>query len=149
MIKHFKQITLYNNIINFKQYWLTHIAVWSFYFCEVCVIILSLYENISEQINLKNGIVPDYIIGFKTYFLINQLIGFILLGVLGIILFILFFIIKLAFKKNFLIKSNFITNNFTYHVFWTFGFYITAIIVICMTIYLISISYEGILWLIK
>ena len=147
MIKNFKKNTLYNNIINLKQYWLSHIAVWSFYFCEICVIILTFYESISEQIDLKNGIVPDYILGFKTYFSINHLLSFILLGLFDIALVIIFFIFKLVFKKKFLIKAKIFTHNNIYHIFWTFGIYITAIIVICMTIYLISISYEGILWL--
>jgi len=147
MIKFLKKITLFNNIINLKQYWLSHIAILSFYFCEICVFILTLIETISEQIDLKNGIVIDYIFGFKTYFLINHLLGFILLGLFDIALLILFFIFKFIFKKNFFIKAKFFTNNHFYHIFWTFGFYITAIVVICMAIYLISISYEGFLWL--
>lgn len=147
MIKKFKHITLYNNIIKLKQYWHSHIAVWSFYFCEICILILTLYESISEQIDLKNGIVPDYIFGFKTYFLINHLLGFILLGLFNIALVIIFFIFKLIFKKIFLIKAKFFTQNNIYHAFWLLGIYITAIIVICITIYLASISYERILWL--
>ena len=145
MIKFFKQITFYNNIINLKLYWLSHIAVWSFYFCEICIYILTLYETISEQIDLINGIVPDYIFGFKTYFLINHLLGFILLGLFDIALVIIFFVFKLVFKKIFLIKAKIFTHNYIYHIFWTFGIYITAITTICMTIYLASISYEGIL----
>ena len=149
MIKFLKQITLYNNIMNLKQYWFSHIAVWSLYFCEVCIFVLTLFETISEQIDLKNGIVPDYVFGFNTYLILNHLLGYILLGFFDIALVILFFIFKLVFKKNFRIKAKFFANNHIYHIFWAFGFYITAIIVICITIYLISISYEGILWLIK
>ena len=129
-----------------QQKW-THIVVAGFYICELCILLLTFYETISEQIDLKNGIVPDYIFGFKTYFLINHLLGFILLGLFDIALVIIFFIFKLIFKKIFLIKAKFFTQNNIYHAFWLLGIYITAIIVICMTIYLASISYEGILWL--
>ena len=110
---------------------------------------LIFIETIFELINLKNGIVPDYIFGFKTYFLINHLLGFILLGFFDIALVILFFIFKFAFKKIFLIKAKIFTHNNIYHIFWTFGIYITAIIIFCTTVYLISISYEGILWLME
>lgn len=142
-----KNMILYNHIIKMKPYWLSHIAVWSFLICEAFIFILTFYETISEQIDLKNGIVPDYILGFNTYFMLNQLIGLMLLGFFLIALFILFLIIKFLFKKNFLIKTNFLTNNFIYHVIWTFGIYATTIIFIFTTIYLVSISYEGILWL--
>lgn len=129
-----------------KQTW-THITVWSFFVCEAFVLILTAYETISEQIDLKNGIVPDYIFGLKTYFLINHLLGFMLLGLFEIILIIIFFIFKLVFKKKFLIKAKCFTHNNIYNYFWTFGFYITAIVTFCMAIYLVSISYEGFLWL--
>ena len=54
-----KNMILYNHIIKMKPYWLSHIAVWSFFGCEILIFILTLYETISEQIDLNNGIIPD------------------------------------------------------------------------------------------
>lgn len=146
--KYIKLITFYSYVIKLKQFLFSHIAVWYFYFCEICVLILTIYETISEQIELKNGITLDYVFGFNTHFLINQLIGFILLGFFEIAIFIIFLLIKFLLKKDFLIKSKILTNNLFYHIIWILGFYITLIISICTIIYLISISHEGILWLI-
>ena len=147
MIKFLKKFTLYDNIIKLKKYWFSHIAVIGLYLCEFCMLILTIYETILEQINLNNGIVPDYVLGFSTYLLLNQLISFIFLGFFEIILFITFIISKFLFKKVFIVKSKFLINNRFYHIIWIFGIYIASIIAICVFLYLIIIAHEGIIWL--
>lgn len=146
MIKILKKITLYNNIIKLKTYWLSHIAVIGLYLSEFCMFILTIYETIIEKIDLNNGIVPDYVLGFNTCLLLNQLIGFILLGFFEITLFIIFFIFKFLFKKAFIVKSQFLMKNHIYHIIWLFGIYMVSIIAFCVFIYLIIIAYEGITW---
>ena len=143
MFERFKNI-----IFKLKQQKWTHIVVAGFYICELCTLLLTFYETISEQIDLKNGIVPDYVFGFNTYLLLNQLIGFILLGFFEIILLIIFFILKFLSKKDFIIKTNFLLNNRIYHITWLLGIYITSIATFCVFIYLIIIAHEGIIWLI-
>ncbi len=147
MIKLLKKIIFYDDIIKFKSFLVSHIAVWSFFVCEICIFILTFYETISEQIDLKNGITPDYIIGVDTYFLINNLIFYMLFGLFTTALFILFYILKTIFKKNLTIKKGFLTDNYIYHKIWLIGIYITLIISFCVFIYLIIISYECINWL--
>ena len=143
-----KKLTLYNQIIKLKSNIFFHVAVWCFYVCEISVFILTLCETIFQKIDIRNGIVPDYILDFSTDFLYNQLIGFMLLGFFEIILFIVFCFLNLSLIKKLLIKSRILNNNVIYHMFWIFGIYITIIIIICTLIYIISISMEGFLWLI-
>ena len=149
MIKFLKIITMYNNIIKLKSYWLSHIAIIVFYLCELCIFIMTIYETIIEQIDLNNGIVPDYVLGFNTYLLLNQLIAVIIFGFFEIILFIIFFISKFLFKKVFIVKSKFLTNNRTYHIFWVLGIYIALIIAFCVFVYLLIIAQDGIIWLLE
>ena len=149
IITYIKKITLYDNIIKLKPYLFSHLVVMSLYLCEFSIFIFTIYETVIEQLDLNNGIIPDYVLGFNTYLLLNQLIGFILLGFFEIIHFFIFFIYKFLFKKIFLFKNKFLTNNFIYHIFWTFGVYITIIIFIFTVLYLISISREGFVWLLN
>ena len=137
-----------NLIYKLKQQKWTHIVVAGFYICELCTLLLTFYETVFEQIDLKNSIVPDYVLGFNTYLILNQLIGFILLGFFEIILLIVFFISKFMLKKEFIIKTNFFINNCIYHIIWLFGICMTSIITFCVFIYLIIITHEGIIWLI-
>ena len=148
MIKLLKKIIFYDEIIKFKSFLISHIAIWSLFVCEICIFILTFFETISEQIDLKNKIALDYILGFKTYFLLNNLIFYMLFGFFTIVLFILFYILKTIFKKNLIIKKGFLTDNYIYHKIWPIGMYITLIISFCVFIYLLTISYEGVKWLV-
>lgn len=146
--KYIKLITFYNYIIKLKPYWISHIAVAVFYIFETFAVALTMYITISELIGLKNGITPDYVLGFNTCFLLSHLIFYMLFGFFTIALFILFYILETKFKKNLIIKKGFLINNYIYHKIWLIGIYITLIISFCIFIYLITISYEGIKWLI-
>ncbi len=148
MIKLLKKIIFYDEIIKFKSFLISHIAIWSLFVCEICIFILTFFEAISEHIDLKNGITPDYILGFNSYFLLNNLIFYMLFGFFTTVLFILFYILKTIFKKNLIIKKGFLTDNYIYHKIWLIGMYITLIISFCVFIYLLTISYEGVKWLV-
>ena len=144
-----KKITFYQQVLKLKSFWISHIAVAGFYICEIFTLILTIFETLNEQYNLKNGIVQDYVFGFKIYFLLNHFLFFMFLGFCEIVLFILFVIIKFILKKDFIIKFKLFTNNTIYNFFWTIGFYVTFIISFCVFIYLIIIMKEGIIWLIE
>ena len=131
-----------------KKYWISHIAIGSFYVCECLILSLTICVTISEQVDLARGIVPDYVLGFNTYLLINHFILLFLLGLAEIILFIIFLFVRLIFRKSFLVNEPFLTTNFIYHIFWTLGFYVTFIITFCVFIYLITITHEGIVWIV-
>ena len=149
MIKFLRQITFYNYIIKLKSHLVSHIAVASFYLWEIIVLILTIYETILEQINISNGYIPDYVFGFKTYLLLNQFLGIIILGIYDIALLILFLVIIKFFKKNFMIKTKYLINSSTYNLAWTFGIYTTLLILLYTFVDIIRILLQGIIWLIE
>ena len=138
--KYIKKYLLYNELVKFKPYCVSHIALLGLFISEILAIIYTFILH-NEDPN------ADYIIEYSFAFELSHFFAFMFFGFGVLLLFSLQFLIKTFFKKSFITNNKYLLNNKIYHIFWVVGSYISIILAFSTLIYILKLIGEGIEWL--
>ncbi len=138
--EYIKKYLLYNKLVKFKHFCVSHIAVLGLFISEILAIIGTFYFH-NENPN------ADYIIEYSLAFELSHFFAFMFLGFGVFLLFSSQFLIKTFFKKIFITNNKYLLNNKIYHIFWVLGSYFSIILAFCTLIYILKLTGEGIEWL--